>query len=101
MFDFKDNNTMLEFVRRYNEEFLKTGQFGDGVQKIVIKPFFLNTREAVNGNDGKNTAKLYNFDFDLTAKDIKRIAADFGVVTNIIMKQKSNLKNTGEAIIFF
>lgn len=101
MFEFQDNNTMLKFVDTYNDEYLKTGETGDGVQKINVKAFHLKTNEEVRSRDGKNAVKLYNFDYDLTSGDIKKIAEDFGTVTNIIMPSGRRNKSLGEAIIFF
>lgn len=45
--------------------------------------------------------KLSNFDYSLKAADIKKIAADFGKVLKIDMRQKTSERNSGEAFIHF
>lgn len=41
IFYFPEQQTMANFIRQYNEQYLKTGD-GEGVQKVVVSPFRLN-----------------------------------------------------------
>lgn len=73
---------------------------GEGVQKIIVKPFNLVPTVAPTEN-GQRGVRVSNIPFDLTKVEVNKLAQDFGEVVDIKMPLRPDGNNHGYAVVFF
>jgi RNA recognition motif-containing protein len=73
--------------------------------KVIILPFQLRTedskRQSKEGLNLSHGVRVSNIDFDMTEKELHKLAADYGTVTHIDMNLREKGINRGFATVYF